>query len=265
MKKQTMRILGAVLILTILLACLPAAADSNDTGDGWLSITVGSNSSQFDREGIQLGIYLLATGDYGDWTMLDAFKDVEIFTRSDGSTSVNKNLTEIIKRIEKDKIKPTATVKTDKNGVADFKDLAHGIYLLQLVSGPERLKINPMLLSVPDKDGKLQYGAVAKQEYSTPTPSPTPTPKPTPTPFVPDETPTVPTRTPVPPTPTPKPTPTPTPKPTSKPTSSPTPTPEPANGRVPRMTPRPGEEEIPDYETALGIGNIQMHVGVCFD
>ena len=60
----------------------------------------------------------------------------------------------------------------------------------------------------------------------------------------------------VPPTPTPRPTPTPTP-------DGRTPVPP----HAPTQTPGPGETLIPfeDYETALGLGNIQMHVGVCFE
>ena len=58
---------------------------------------------------------------------------------------------------------------------------------------------------------------------------------------------------------------TPQPVPTPSPTPDPDTTPVPKN--APTLTPEPGETLIPleDYETALGLGNIQMHVGVCFD
>ena len=252
MKKQTLRLLSAALILTILLACVPAVAENGDKKDGEIVITVGTKKSEFKREGIQLGLYLLATGDYGDWTMVSHFKDITIYTRKDGSTSVGTKLNKIIKRIGKDNIKPTKKAKTDKNGVAEFKNLRHGIYLMVMLKGPEGLKMDPILLAVPNEKGKLRVPADAnKLTYTTPTPSPTPTKKPTPTPWVPTGTPSVPTRTPAPPTPTPV---------------VPTPDkPDTPYGPRGKQTPLPGEEEIPDYETALGLGNIQMHVGVCFD
>ena len=245
MKRRILRLLSTALIITILLACVPAVAEK----DGWLSITVGDSKSEFDRENIELGIYLLATGDYGDWTMVNTFKDITVYSRGDGSAYIDKKLTQISKRISDEHIKPTAKNKTDQHGKAEFKNLTRGIYFVMMLEGPERLTVSPMLVSTPNKEGSLQIRAVAKLEYETPTPSPTPTKKPTPTPYEPNETPTAS----VPPTPTPKPTPT--------PEDAPTPTPTPA----PSWTPPPNEEAIPDYETALGLGNIQMHVGVCFD
>lgn len=258
MSKNTLRLLSTALIITILLVCVPAVAEN----DGWLSITVGDSKSEFNREGIELGIYLLATGDYGDWTMVDTFSDITVYTRGDGSASIDKKLAQISKRITDEHIRPTADGKTDQDGKVEFKNLTRGIYFIMMLDGPDRLTMSPMLVSTPNKEGSVQIRVNAnKLEYETPTPSPTPTPKPTPTPFVsptptptnPDTTPTTPTWTPAPPTPTPKPTPTPEDAPT------PTPTPEPS------WTPPPNEEAIPDYETALGLGNIQMHVGVCFD
>ena len=245
MRKNTLRLLSAALIITILLACVPAVAEN----DGWLSITVEKKGLDFNKKDIRLGIYLLATGDYGNWTMVDTFKDITVYTRGDGSTHIDKKLDKISKRISSEHIRPTGEKRTDKNGKVEFKNLAHGIYFVMMLDGPEGLKMDPILVSVPNKEGSVQIRAVAnKLEYETPTPTPTPTPKPTPTPFEPETPPVT-----APPTPTPKPTPTPDNAPT------PTPTPEPS------WTPPPNEEAIPDYETALGLGNIQMHVGVCFD
>ena len=255
MKKRTLRLLSTAMAIALLLACVPAAAEN----DGQLSITVGNSNSLFERSGIELGIYLLATGDYGDWTMVEAFKDITVFTRNDGSATVSATMAQIAKRIRDDGIKPTKRAQTDNAGKAEFSNLTRGIYYVDMLKGPEGLTLSPMLLSAPNKEGSLQVSAAAKPEYTTPTPSPTPTPKPTPTPFTtptppPGSTPTpTPSITPAPPTPTPRPTP--------LPDNLPSPTPTPA----PTFTPPPGEEVIPDYETALGLGNVQMHVGVCFD
>ena len=251
MKSRIWRILSITLVLSLLLCAVPAEAEKKN--DGWISITVGNDKSEFDREKIGFAIYLIATGDYGDWTMVDRFSDITVFARDDGSTYINKSLAQIKKRIEDQKIKPTQTDKTDKNGKAEFKNLDRGIYYVVMTEGPEYLTVQQMLLSTPNKEGSVQIRAIAKHDFNPP-PTSTPTQKPTPTP-VPTLTPEV-TNS---PTPTPAPTPSPTPNPAT--------TPVPRHARV--QTPPPGATETPviivDYETALGLGNIQMHVGVCFE
>ena len=300
-----------MLAMIILLISLPALA-ANES-DGWLSITIGDANSDFERGGVYLAAYLVATGDYGNWTMVEAFKSITVYSRDDGSAWIDQSLSKIHDQIQRSGIRPTQTAVSDSSGKLEFKGLEHGIYFIEQTAGPERLKVSMMLLSTPNKAGDVQVRAEAKFEVET-TPSPTPvttTTKPTFTPF---ETPT--------PVNTPDVTPTPTPKPTRKPV--PTPTPEPHPYRIiihyiyedgtkawddwGPYTLWPGENydkispEIPgytpdhdriygvmphrdleftviyvkreqgkrlitldDYETALGLGNIQMHVGVCFE
>ena len=196
MRNRIVKLVSIAMALILILAALPAAADN----DGWVSITIGDEKSAFERGGITLELYLIATGDYGDWTMLKDFSDITVFTRDDGSTHVDMTLGQIRKRIEERNIQPTQKADSDKEGKAEFKGLPRGIYFVMMRDELQGLKINPMLLSAPNKEGSVQIRANAKFEYETPTPSPTPTPKPTPTPF---ET----------PTPTPTPTPAPTPEP----------------------------------------------------
>ena len=303
MKKRRMGMLCIAMVLALLCSCLSVPAGAEELKDGWLSITIGDDRNEFDPAGIRMAIYLIATGDYGYWKMEDAFSDITVFVRSDGSASVDKTLSQIRQRIEDRKIKPTADGISDEKGKIEFKELIHGIYYIEMTAGPDRLTMSAMLLSVPNSNGSVQVRAMAKYEYVTPTPSPTPTLKPTFTPFVPPvepttpspeytPTPTVPADEPPSPSVSPDATPTapetvtdtPAPKPTDKPTTAPTgkpatgttakpvtvtlkPVPTPAPKHVPTLQPNPGETTISleDYEVALGLFNIQIHVGVCFE
>lgn len=215
MKRRKWRLLSAAVSLALLLACVCAPAAAEDA-DGWLSISIGNERSGFDLQGVHIAIYRLATGDYGDWTMVDAFRDIRVFTRADGSASVDITLSQIRKRIESRKIKPDAKAYSDEKGKVEFKSLPHGIYYAEMLDGPEWLTMSPMLLAIPNKTGNVKVRAVAKYVYETPSPTPTAT--------------TVPPH-------------------------------------VPTLEPEPGENVIPieDYEAALGLTNIQMHVGVCFE
>ena len=297
MKRSRLRMLGIAMVLALLFSAVSVPAGTEETKDGWLSITIGDDKNEFDPGGIHLAIYLIATGDYGDWTMEDDFRDITVFIRKDGSASVDKTLSQIRQRIADRKIKPTDSAVSDENGKLEFRNLAHGIYYTEMTSGPERLTMSSMLLAVPNSSGNVQVRAMAKYEYETPTPSPTPTLKPTFTPFVPPEV--TPTPTPVPsvsptpaeapsespdntatpsvsPAPTDKITPKPAAKVTKKPaktTREPVPTPAPVTDNTPvpkhapTLQPNPGETTIAieDYEASLGLGNIQIHVGVCFE
>lgn len=291
MKRSRLRMLGIAMVLALLFSAVSVPAGTEETKDGWLSITIGDDKNEFDPGGIHLAIYLIATGDYGDWTMEDDFRDITVFIRKDGSASVDKTLSQIRQRIADRKIKPTDSAVSDENGKLEFRNLVHGIYYTEMISGPERLTMSAMLLAVPNSSGNVQVRAMAKYEYETPTPSPTPTLKPTFTPFVPPDV--TPTPTPEPtdapsespdntatpsvsPAPTDKTTPKPASKATKKPakaTREPVPTPAPVTDNTPvpkhapTLQPNPGETTIAieDYEASLGLGNIQIHVGVCFE
>ena len=334
MKRRGMGMLCIAMVFALLFSCVSVPAGTEEANDGWLSITIGDDRNEFDPSGIRMAIYLIATGDYGNWTMEETFSDITVFVRSDGSASVDMTLSQIRQRIADRKIKPTDDGVSDEKGKIEFKELAHGIYYIEMTAGPERLTMSAMLLSVPNSTGSVQVRAMAKYEYETPTPSPTPSPRPTFTPFVPPVDPETPSPT---PTSTPSPTPTvpadesptptvppdetstpsvtpdvtvtptssvtpevtpppsatpdatptasekvtenptdsPTKKPvtvTKKPVATPAPTEHsedntPVPKHVPTLQPNPGETTISleEYEVALGLFNIQIHVGVCFE
>lgn len=305
MKNRTLRVLCLGIILTLLLACLPAQAA--DDGDGKIVISFPENTIAYNHSNIRVSIYLLATGDYGDWTMTSNFSDIQVYTRGDGSLNPDHSLNQIGQRIRDRKIPATAETRSDKDGKAYFQDLRHGIYFVDYSDLPDNLKVNPMFLAVPNKEKSVNVSANAKAnpqvtdvpETPTPTPAPTPTPVPTQTPSVPTATPTA----------TPWITPTPEPTPhtltiyyryleddtTAWPTyfedglwpGTDYYVPSPVipgydctvlivEGRMPNHDVvryvyyyklRRGQHKvtIEDYETALGLGNIQMHVGVCFE
>ena len=215
MKSGKIRLLCALALVALLFSCACLPAVTEEAKDGWLSITIGSGGSG-DFKGVHMAIYLLATGDYGDWTMVDAFSDIKVYTRGDGSASVDMTLSQIRRRISERKIKPAAKEYSDAKGKVEFKNLTHGIYYAEMIDGPEGLIMSPMLLAIPNKTGNVKVRALAKYVYETPTPAPTNTPAPS---------------------------------------------------HVPTLPPEPEESIVPidDYEAALGLTNIQMHVGVCFE
>ena len=203
MKKTSLRILSLAILLMLVMTSLPAMAAENN---GQIDITIGSVKSLFDRNGIHLKAYLVATGEYGRWETLSTFADIQLFSsQDDGSAWVNKSLAQLHTTIQNQGLQATQE-GISQNGKISFKSLRHGIYYIEFARGPENLDVKPLLLAVPDRTGRISYNTNAKLEFNPPVP----------------------------------------------PIDVP-------HRRNEHLVP------IDDYETALGLGNIQMHVGVCFE
>ena len=267
MRKQIIRLISMMTLLALMLAIVPALADGND---GWVSISIG------EQEGVKIELFLIATGETGDWTMENGFSDITIPTGNDSASTIEKDTNQAWQRIQDRKTKPIQSGTSDRSGKVEFRNLPHGVFIAMVPEEVENLQIRPSMLFIPDNEGSVQVRARIKFEIITPeptTPAPT-TPRPTLTPFVPDEpTPTL--TPPISPTPgdeTPTPEPSRTPAPaTRQPVATPEPEPNPEQTPIPKhakqLKPKANETvvHLEDYETALGLGNIQMHVGVCFD
>ena len=231
MKRKILRTLSLAIMMAMLLTSLPVPAGAEN--DGQISITVGNSTSKAVLSGIVFDAYLLARGDYGVWTTTDEFSSIKITARDDGSAWIDQSMRQIQSRIRRNGLKPYKSATTNASGKALFTDLEHGIYYVQASKIPDyRLTISAMLLSTPDRENKLNIIANAKYTES--------------------ETP-------------------------------------PGGGgggggggeETPPTTPtgywppvkklivptRRGERLtlIDEYETALGLGNIQIHVGVCYE
>ena len=206
--------IAAVMLLT----CLPALAEQ--TRDGQITVIVGDEQSKFIRSGVQLAAYLLARGDYGDWTTVKNFETIKITSRDDGSAWIDQSMKQIHNRIKLLRLQPTAKATTNAQGTAVFKELEHGIYYVEAIKYTDpNLTVSAMLLSTPNREREIQITAIAKFVHTPPTEE-----EPPPTKYWP-----------------------------------------PVQKIIVPVKKREHLETIDEYETALGLGNIQIHVGVCFE
>ena len=203
-----------MIAMALLLTCLPVTAEETKN-DGSLSITFEDKGYKgFKPANIQVAIYQVAKGEYGAWTMKPGFEDIGIYTGKDGGTKIDLSTESMKKKIKGSGILPAVpSAYTDAKGNVSFSGLEHGIYLVMLLSNRDGLKMNPMLLATPNREGEVNIQANAKYEFTSPEK---------------DEPPRIPPLV---------------------------------------VTTKRGERLVPidDYETALGLGNIQIHVGVCFE
>ena len=175
MKRTILKTLSLMIALLMLTAFLPAQA-AETQNDGSLSITItASNKSvvPVPKEGIRLKIYLVATGNYGKWEVLDQYKDIKVFSTDPSETEsewVGDSLTQLHERIETMGIQATKSDFSDASGRVEFNDLPRGIYYVEMTRVPEYLSLNTLLLDVPDSRGSLRASGTTKGEYNPPTP-----------------------------------------------------------------------------------------------
>ena len=79
-----------MIVMVLLLTSLPAMAERLYNGE--MEITIGDDKSPFSRANIELSAYLIARGDFGDWTPVKEFADITITSRDDGSAWISSSL-----------------------------------------------------------------------------------------------------------------------------------------------------------------------------
>ena len=285
-------------------------------GNGKLTVSIGDESSSFDRKGIRIALYKVGSEVAEDVLQLDAAFSGITLHGTMTAQEIKDALEEIRQIIIDLKMEPTTVIETNENGEATVNGLELGIYYGVPVEVPKWLSVQEFLISIPlMTSGSRNLNATAElkhkyEEPSTEPPEETESPSPSPSPTLvppPNETPTDEEIT-AEPTQTPRPTERPTPGPhrliihyiyadsgkTAAPDHNETlwegerydvwspilpgywyDTPE-VPGIMPNhdmeytvmfFTKKQGWKYITleDYETALGIGMIQMHVGVCYE
>ena len=173
----------ACLALVILL-CLGGSVAFSD-GTGQLTVKIGKDDSPFRRDGIRVELFRVSAEAAGaDRSMLPAFSSVKL-PAENTAQQTDAALDAIRKIIREKSLSPSAAGTTDKKGQAAFRNLQSGVYFGRVTNGPEDLEVQDFLVSVPQKqEGIWTYTAEAelKYEYVTPSPTPEPTPAPTPEP-----------------------------------------------------------------------------------
>ena len=162
------RMLAGMLALVLMLSCGIAAA-----AGGQLTVILGKDGeNRFELKGTEFKLYQVGDLDdeTGKITMFDSFKDIDVYDTKTALTQIQN----IVKWMKADHYS-----RTDRHGVAVFGNLAPGIYYGEVTTPPENVKVQPFLVAVPSFDskaGKYKYEVTVypKYEYTPPTDEPPP-------------------------------------------------------------------------------------------
>ena len=135
MKRKIKLLSMALVILLALLTAVPAMAETLTVHFLQDESKPADQRFDFKSENVVLGVYQIGTGTYGNWKIHDVYKDIKIF---DSNNAFQKNsLTEIRKVIQQKIIQPVATGQTQAadaaNGVAAIKVTEQGLYFVMQI------------------------------------------------------------------------------------------------------------------------------------
>lgn len=136
---------GLLLILIIITGTNTVFATSSQLG----SITVN-----FELKNTKFDVFKIGTVNENGIELSDDFKkySIDIFSENAADT--------LDAYIKKDKLSPYASIVTDENATAKFKNLAKGVYLVtgdNFISKDFTYKIRPSMVSVPFFDKNSEY------------------------------------------------------------------------------------------------------------
>ena len=198
MKKNTLRHLSRILatvLLTGLLMSLWGTAVSD--GDGTLTVRIGADNPDLQKRDIRISIYQIGTEDNtapGYWRISSYFDGIDILgakTSGQLEDAANK-VADILHARNSGRITGTP----DANGVATFTGLNHGVYFGEVSEGPDGLRARNFIVTIPNLGvSPITNDVIVNMKYSYDTPEPPPevttpgdekkveeTPTPTPTP-----------------------------------------------------------------------------------
>ena len=155
MMKRSMRCLVLFLaILFVMITAAPAFAEG--------TITIhyrknGGDNEKFDfsEESITLSAYLIGTGHYGDWQIIDAYKDIEIFDKNgafngDCMTKIKEKIDDKKNGINAVSV-ATSTQTPDKEGIVTLQLTTEGMFFIRQTGSVTKV--------IKDKDGSVKKRA----------------------------------------------------------------------------------------------------------
>lgn len=168
--QKTMKKAAAWLILAVMAVSLWAAAPqaTAEDADGTIDVQLQELVKEKDRNTVRITLYKLAepdgTSETG-WRAVDAFSTVKNVTpqTAEEATETMAQVADII-LLKKAVLKAEGTEKTNRNGEATFRGLTAGIYYGYMTGGPDNLTVAPFLVAVSAAN-RMRASVILKSTY----------------------------------------------------------------------------------------------------
>lgn len=168
--KRFAQLITAITAIAVMLGCFCLSAGAEGP-TGSLTVTIQGNNQGISTAGITLNLYRIGGDDTGTWKLDNAFTDtgyVEAWQEQSGN-KMNTALKRIRGIVNDNGIKPTVSRKSDENGVVRFDNLPRGIYFGYTTGAPKEMTIQNFAAHVPEAgSGKMDADVILKNTVNIP-------------------------------------------------------------------------------------------------
>ena len=168
--KRFVQLISVIAAVAALLGCLCASAGA-ESPTGSLTVTIQGNNQGISTAGITLNLYRIGGVDGDTWKLDSAFEDtgyLEAWQKQSGDM-MSTALKKIRKIVTDNDITPTVSSKSDKNGVVRFDNLPRGIYFGLTTGAPKEMTVQNFAAHIPEAgSGKMNAEAILKNTVVVP-------------------------------------------------------------------------------------------------
>ena len=168
--KRFVQLITVIAAIAALLGCLcvPAGAESTT---GSLTVTIQGNTQGISVAGITLNLYRIGGEDGDTWAMDSAFESTGYLEawQAQSADMMRTALREIRGIVNGGGIAPAASATSDNNGVIIFDNLPRGIYFGLTTGTPKEMTVQNFAAHIPEAgSGKMDTAAILKNTVVVP-------------------------------------------------------------------------------------------------
>lgn len=168
--KRFNQLISALAVFILLLGCMGGAAAAEDT-TGSLTVTIDGNTKGVSTAGITLNLYRIGGDETGTWTLKSEFADsgyMEAWKEQSGE-KMRAALQKIRGIVTDGNMTPDASAKSDNKGVISFTELPRGIYFGVAAGTPKEMTVQNFAAHIPEAGtGRMQATAALKNRVVVP-------------------------------------------------------------------------------------------------
>lgn len=164
------QLISVLAALVLLLGCLGGTAAA-EGATGSLTVTIDGNNQGVSTAGITLNLYRISSDSTDTWQLKDAFAETGYLEawRAQSGEMMRTALQKIRGIVTDNHIAPDASGKSDNRGVITFNNLPRGIYFGIAANTPKEMTVQNFAAHIPEAGtGKMDAAANLKNRVVVP-------------------------------------------------------------------------------------------------
>ena len=168
--KRFKQLISVLAVFALLLGCLGSAAAA-ESAAGSLTVTIDGNTKGISTAGITLNLYRIGGDETDTWELKSAFADTGYLEawRAQSGDMMRAALQKIRGIVTDGGMTPDASAKSDNKGIITFSNLPRGIYFGIATDTPKEMTVQNFAAHIPEAGtGKMDATAILKNRVVVP-------------------------------------------------------------------------------------------------